>query len=556
MPGPRANLKKTLLRPHQKAKARKFSLRIHHMLSPLPKPATTKMKGKPGFGSPDQLKRLLQKEFLKYFWLGGFKGMVENNFVGINTSLPSSVLEVNFPRNLKAVAGPGLTVSTGENCSKVGLVAGSLAEYPSWVGSYDAEGDNIPAGGMPFQVRAGIAEQGGFWNPSEGTFIHLNPKNNFIGINNKDPNATLDVRGDVHASSDIRTDQNLRVAQSASIGFEGITDPPQTPNGLTVAGKVLGYSDLEVGGNATMGSGRVQNLGEGLVSATSNGSLQNSTASQVRTLLDIDGVYQFLPVFKPNGGLGNSAIRMGKTPSNFFAIGYGLSNNSAPIYAHHQFGDLVTLHVDGGTVQFGYNTYSSLESSSGAWSNPKINSTLGASKMVQGADGSITFRTLQSGESPSPWAAALTMRFSEDGDRRVGIGTEQPQEKLHVVGNIFAENVRLSGNATNPLTTGWVFRDDNQWLTTKTNTQLLTDLGLSTLTSGTPFKMAKYNASGALGEAVMQEDANGNVILGNLTSTTMTVPNNGVRLLFEGAKPIPGEGALNPQNSDPLFRVY
>lgn len=179
---------------------------------------------------------------LKYFWLGPFKSKWENNFVGINTSLPSSVLEVNFPRNLKAVAGPGLTVSTGENCSKVGLVAGSLAEYPSWVGSYYAEGDNIPDGGMPFQVRAGIAEQGGFWNPSEGTFIHLNPKNNFIGINNKDPKATLDVRGDVHASSDIRTDQNLRVAQSASIGFEGNTNPPQTPNGLTVAGKVLGYS--------------------------------------------------------------------------------------------------------------------------------------------------------------------------------------------------------------------------------------------------------------------------------------------------------------------------
>jgi hypothetical protein len=298
-----------------------------------------------------------------------------------------------------------------------------------------------------------------------------------------------------------------------------------------------------------MGSGRVQNLGEGLVSATSNGSLQNSTASQVRTLLDIDGVYQFLPVFKPNGGLGNSAIRMGKTPSNFFAIGYGLSNNSAPIYAHHQFGDLVTLHVDGGTAQFGYNTYSSLESSSGAWSYPKINTALGASKMVQGADGSITFRTLQPNETPTQWEAALTMR----GDRKVGIGTEQPEEKLHVVGNIFAENVRLSGNATNPLTTGWVFRDDNQWLTTKTNTQVLTDLGLSTLTNGTPFKMAKYNASGALGEAVMQEDANGNVILGNLTSTTMTVPNNGVRLFFEGAKPIPGEGALNPQNSDPLF---
>ena len=169
---------------------------------------------------------------VSYFWLGRNPNEIplSSFWVGINKSSPASVLDVHYPDNRSASARLGLSVTTG-NCNAVGLVAGD--RFPGWVGSYVASGE-FPFG-SPFQIRAGIAD-GGVWDPSSGTFIHLDPEKSNIGINNSNPSSTLDVRGDVHASSDIRTDQNLHVFQGANVGYGDLTST--VPNGLSVAGRV------------------------------------------------------------------------------------------------------------------------------------------------------------------------------------------------------------------------------------------------------------------------------------------------------------------------------
>jgi hypothetical protein len=503
-------------------------------------------EGKEGMWKFRPVEATQSNGILKYFWLGGIGGKIENNLVGINTSRPSSVLEVNFPRNRRAGAAPGLSVTTGESCSKVGLVAGSIREFPSWVGSYAADGEDIPSG-MPFQVRAGLAKPGGFWNPSEGTFIHLNPEKRAIGVNTNAPNATLDVRGDVHADLDIRTDRHLFVAQNASIGFENDETPPQNPNGLTVAGKV-DANDLHVAGNARVGSSQVSNLSAGLVSASSDGFLQNSTAGQVRSLLDIEGTDNILPVFKTGGGLGNSPIRMGTTEDGFLAIGYGLSSYTSPLRAHHQFGDLLTLHVDGGSSQLGYNTYTKVISNT-VFNYPRILTNKGASKMIQGNDGSITFRNLASAEN-SEWRSCLSISAQAN----VGIGLENPEERLHVSGNVFSENLKLSGNTARPLGVGWVFRDNEGWISTKTKEQIISDLGLgAAATAGTAKKMVRYNSSGALSPAKMQEEENGDVRIGELIAGVANSANAGASLYFNGGQSINPQISGNLENMDALY---
>lgn len=167
------------------------------------------------------------------YWLGrqllDINDPLESYFVGIN-SLPVSVLDVHYPANPKAIAGYGLSVTTGL-CNKVGLVSGDLS--PSWVGSYSSN-QGLEAG-LPFQVRAGHAIDG-FWDPSQGTFIHLNPMTENIGIKTSSPQFPLDINGNFHGNGDGLIDQTVRAGTGATIGYPITSNPPA--NGMIVNGNV------------------------------------------------------------------------------------------------------------------------------------------------------------------------------------------------------------------------------------------------------------------------------------------------------------------------------
>ena len=170
------------------------------------------------------------------YWLGSSDAtQVENYYVGINTSRPGSVFDVHFPTNRFAAPDKGLSVTTGENCSRVGLAAGDVG--PSWVGSYAKEELQEP--NHPFQIRAGYLPATGYWNPATGTFIHLDPQNDKIGIKTNEPQYPLDINGTVHTNEDALVQQSLAVGSGATIGYgyqEFNMSPPA--NGLLVNGSV------------------------------------------------------------------------------------------------------------------------------------------------------------------------------------------------------------------------------------------------------------------------------------------------------------------------------
>lgn len=311
---------------------------------------------------------------LKTYWLGRNYEIdplnpqppappIENNYVGINTSDPSSILDVHIPENVDADPLYGLSVSTGLGCSKVGLVSGD--DNPSWVGSYSFDGN----GHHPFQVRAGI--YGNFWNPSSGTYIHLNPQNERIGINTSTPAATLDVNGDAKAD-------NLKLTQ----------------------------------------------VPEGLVGINGSGFISPATKSQIATLLTNGGTENNIAAFETDGGLKNSYIKQSLLTSGSRSIGFKFDES---LKTHFHFSKWQTLHADGGTSQFAYNSYTHWNGTN--WVSEKVEPTLGASTMIQTNDGTIFFRNLKATENPATdWKTVLTMTP----DRNVGVGTSSPDAKLSI----------------------------------------------------------------------------------------------------------------------------
>jgi hypothetical protein len=199
------------------------------------------------------------------------------------------------------------------------LVAGSKREFPSWVGSYSAKEEAIPSG-MPFQVRAGLAEPGGFWDPSEGTFIHLNPENRAIGVNTNAPNATLDVRGDVHADLDIKTDQNLHAFQGANVGYGALTST--VPNGLAVAGRVgigtqVPATPLQIGEYNTFYSDGASSIWARNWDPNGSGSAINGSYGSSVIVGDNLGGLRFMN--RPGNGVLNEIIKI--LPSGQVCIG-------------------------------------------------------------------------------------------------------------------------------------------------------------------------------------------------------------------------------------------
>lgn len=341
-------------------------------------------------------------KLLKTYWLGrnfnpnGLIGPdpippVENNYVGINTAEPTSVLDVHIPENLNANPLYGLTVSTGSQCSKVGLVAGD--HQPSWVGSY-SYGEN---GTFPFQVRAGNFD--GYWNPATGTFIHLNPSNSRIGINTNTPQATLDVNGDAKAD-------NLKLTQ----------------------------------------------VPEGLVGINSNGFISPATTAQVTNLLVTNGEQNYIPKFGQGNMLENSYIKQGILASGSSSVAF--KYDEPDLKSHFHFGNLQTLHVDGGNSQFAYNSYS-FKVAQNAWVNPKLDGNLGASRIIQFSNGQIGFWNLKSNENSSQWKSVLTLTP----DRWVGIGTENPSAKLEIKA-ADQEAAKIALNAGTDQAKGIEFQDN------------------------------------------------------------------------------------------------
>ena len=145
------------------------------------------------------------------------------------------------------------------------------------------------------------------------------------------------------------------------------------------------------------------------------------------------------------------------------------------------------------------------------------------------------------------------MIISPTGNLGIGIS---PLEKLHVAGKILAENLKLSG-VSNSLSAGLLSRNADGDVITKTKEQILTDLGIAGAQGVLPAdanKIVKYNASGNLGAARMQEDADGNVRIGTTGDfTTQTPANSGPRLYLNGGRTIAGTVGTSDNNSDPLF---
>jgi hypothetical protein len=160
-------------------------------------------------------------------WLGRDPELLINEkfMVGINQSSPTSILDVHYPRNENSSAAFGLSVTSG-TCSKVGLVTGD--KFPSWVGSYSPSGD-FPLG-QPFQIRAGNSGDGVWADWGIGTFIHLDPEKENIGINNNAPQATLDVNGNAIIN------QSIQIGTGATVGYPPSSNPPT--NGMIVNGNV------------------------------------------------------------------------------------------------------------------------------------------------------------------------------------------------------------------------------------------------------------------------------------------------------------------------------
>ncbi|HRH35522.1 MAG TPA: hypothetical protein PKY12_10700, partial [Catalimonadaceae bacterium] len=303
------------------------------------------------------------------YWLGRAPASLVNEsyFLGINKARPASVLDVHYPLNRYANARFGLSVSTG-SCAHVGLVAGD--QNPSWVGSYNPSNFH-ESPQAAFQVRAGTA-QNGVWEPNTGTFIHLNPQDERIGINTNAPQATLDVNGDLKATQ-----------------------------------------------------AKITNLNAGVLASNGDGLLMNATPEQVAGLIHNNGIPGYIPRFGTDNILENSYIRQGLLSNGSRSIAF--KYDEPDLKSHFHFGNLQTLHVDGGNSQFAYNSYS-YQVAQNTWVNPKLNGNLGASRIIQFSNGQIGFWNLKSNENSSQWKSVLSLTP----DRWVGIGTENPSAKLEI----------------------------------------------------------------------------------------------------------------------------
>lgn len=284
-------------------------------------------------------------------------------------------------------------------------------------------------------------------------------KDGKVAINSQDYRGTFTVNGTTllgdpnHSSAQSMQGNNVLITDRLSINTAGQENSLNIEgnaaigyldaapvNGLLVQGNVgIGTTSpsekLEVNGTIQATNLKLTGLSSGLVSIN-NGQLENATQAQVGTLLGITGTADYIPKFGPDNSLENSYIRQTLVEGRK-CIGLGINGNATyDLKDNFHFSNFQTLHVDGGGSHFGFNTYSKLEGST--WSYPKLytelnGNGLGASDIVQHADGRISFNNLKANENAATdWQTVLTMTP----DRKVGIGTGNPLSKLQVDGNL------------------------------------------------------------------------------------------------------------------------
>lgn len=350
--------------------------------------------------------------------------------MGLGTENPVARIEIkgNFDDDVYT-RGLRLTYKNGLECHSLMFEYGQ--DNDSYIGSLSAIDFHLRTANQP---RLSIASTGQVAINSQdyrgaltvnGTTLLGNP-NNSNALSMTGNNVLITDRLSINTAGQ---ENSLNIEGNASIGYMDAAPA----NGLLVQGNVgigtIAPSEkLEVNGDIKANNLKLSSLNAGLLTVTTGGSLGNATQGEVGALLGITGTSDYIPKFGSGNTLVDSYIRQGLLDYGSRSIAFKYDAN--PLKAHFHFGSHQTLHVDDGTSIFAYNSYSN--NTGTGWTYPRLDPNMGASQLVQGNDGRISFQNLKISENHlTDWKTALTI----DPNRNVGIGTNSPTSRLQVNGD-------------------------------------------------------------------------------------------------------------------------